>query len=91
MNVSGAGFQLHTNGRIRLNAAVRIDMADAVLLGEVCHCREDGEGRYVVGLESQQILSHTRDLARLMQSLSGATEREAETKPLPQRGILADG
>ena len=91
VNISGGGFRIQTNGRIRLEAAVRIDMADAVLLGEVCYCCEEGEGRFAVGLESQQILSHTRDLARLMQSLNGPSGKESEVNPKPRHGILADG
>ena len=82
VNVSGGGFQVLTDGRIRLNAAVRVDMADAVLLGEVCYCKETSGGLYAIGLESQQILSHTSDLAQLMNSLSGFAERETN---VPER------
>lgn len=91
VNVSGGGFRLITDGRIRLNAAVRVDMADAVLLGEVCYCSEDGDDGYTVGLESQQILSHTNEMAQLMRSLSGNSDQEREKSDAPRRGILADG
>ena len=74
-NVSGGGFQILTDGQIRLGAAVRVDMADAVLLGEVCYCREENGGLYAIGLESQQILTHTGDFAQLMKSLSGFSDR----------------
>lgn len=80
VNVSGGGFQLVANRQIRLNAAVRVDMVDAVLLGEVCHCRQQEGGLWAVGLESQQILLHTNDFAQLMNSISGFSEREAEVR-----------
>ena len=94
VNLSGGGFRLLANGRIRLNAAVRIDMPDAVLLGEVCYCHAAGDGTFAIGLESQQILSHTRDLARLMQSLAGTAPRQAphdaDVNQHSHHGILAD-
>ena len=88
VNVSGGGFRLLAEGQIRLNAAVRIDMSDAVLLAEVCYCREDDSGLYAIGLESQQILSHTSDFAQLMNSLSGYSDRPA-VAPDDNRGVMA--
>ena len=90
VNISGGGFQLQTTARIRLNAAVRIDLADAVLLGEVCYCRDQGDGNYAIGLESQQILTHAGDLAQLMKGLSGGVDREAEVTQEPRHAILAN-
>ena len=80
VNVSGGGFRLLTDGMIRLNAAIRVDMTDAVLLGEVCYCLEEEDGVYAIGLESQQILSHTHDLAQLVKSLSGNSDVPAEVR-----------
>ena len=90
VNMSGGGFRLLTTEKIRHNAAVRVDMADAVLLGEVCYCTLDESGHYAVGLESQQILSHTSDLARLMQSLTCESPRESQTATTPSHGILSN-
>jgi hypothetical protein len=90
VNMSGGGFRLLTTEKIRLNAAVRVDMADAVLLGEVCYCVEEEAGEYAVGLESQQILSHTRDLARLMQSLAGEPKRESKPVSDSSHAILSN-
>ena len=90
VNLSGAGFQLLTDGKIRIGAAVRVDLADAMLLGEVCYCRENGSGRYAIGLESQQILSHTSEMSSLMKSLAGDSERERVASLQPGHGILSD-
>ena len=90
VNMSGGGFRLLTEEKIRHNAAVRVDMADAVLLGEVCYCIQDESGQYAVGLESQQILSRTGDLARLMQSLSGESSQETKTVCDHSHAILSN-
>ncbi len=82
IDISGGGFQILSEGRIPLNSAVRVDLADAVLLGEVCYCREQAGGLYAVGLESQQILSHTSDFAQLMRSLAGYSDQASE---VPER------
>ena len=90
VNLSGGGFRLLTTEKIRHNAAVRVDMADAVLLGEVGYCIEETAGQYAVGLESQQILSNTKDLARLMESLAGESRRESKPVSDPSHAILSN-
>jgi hypothetical protein len=85
VNVSGGGFQIHTDGPIRLNSAVRVDLTDAVLLGEVCYCCQESDGLYAIGMESQQILSHTSEFAKLMKSLSGYSDQAPGAPREPER------
>jgi hypothetical protein len=68
--ISGKGVRLRVAERIAVGDAVRLDMEDNAILGEVCHCSETGNG-FICGVEVDQILSHVSDLARLMDALLG--------------------
>jgi hypothetical protein len=53
---------------VPLGAAVRVEWNHTVLLGEVCHCRADGDD-FAIGLELQHALFDTRELDVLAQRL----------------------
>ena len=65
VNLSGKGAALLLDRALPLDAAVRIDIDDAVLLGEVRWCR--GEGAvFTVGLSVEHWLPNLKELARMM-------------------------
>lgn len=61
---------------VRVGAAVRVDLDDTSLLGEVCHC-SGRDGHYLCGIVVDQVLSGVKDLARLMDAILGARVRGA--------------
>ena len=69
-DVSGNGVRLRVAERVAVGDAVRLDIDDNAILGEVCHCSEWGNS-FTCGVEVDQILSHVSDLARLMDALLG--------------------
>jgi c-di-GMP-binding flagellar brake protein YcgR len=79
-DISGRGMRLMVDRALPAGAAVRIDLSDAILLGEVCYSMQEGDA-YIVGLELQHSLV---DLARLASFqadvLSERMEEKAPTK-----------
>lgn len=76
-NTSGRGVGITVKGRLAIGAALKIKLDDAILLGEVIYCRDEGDG-YYVGVELEQALFGLADLAVALRSFndefSGAQE-----------------
>jgi hypothetical protein len=70
LDYSGRGMRLGVNAQIPAGSAVRIEMDDQLILGEVCYCTPSRLGRYAVGLELEQALAHLDDLSSLTRALS---------------------
>jgi hypothetical protein len=73
---SGHGLQLVIHRPIPVNAAVKVEGDDWMMLGEVCYCRPEGI-HFVAGLRIDQTLDNLRELAELNKNLMG-TEPDAE-------------
>jgi hypothetical protein len=71
VKVSGTGMCLLSSQALVPGAALKIEMADTLVLGEVIYCRPQGAG-YQMGIALDQALYHTRDLATLAQRLLGS-------------------
>jgi len=67
-NLSGRGLRLITDIPIKLGTAVRIDVGDSMLLGEVCYCSSSPDG-LVCGVQLEQALNSVADLTRLVSRL----------------------
>ena len=52
-------------------AAIRVEVEDQLLLGEVCYCQSLTGGQFAVGVQLEQSLNNLDDLSRLMKALSG--------------------
>ena len=63
-DVSGLGMRLFLAEAAPLDAAIRIDLDDALLLGEVCHCAPH-EGGFAVGIQLCHSLIALDRLAKL--------------------------
>jgi hypothetical protein len=72
VNVSGKGIGLESSRPLPPGSALKIELADTLLLGEVVYCRERG-ARYQVGIALEQALYNTRGLAALAERLLGGT------------------
>jgi hypothetical protein len=65
-------MRLSLDRALPLDSAVRVDLGNSILLGEVCYSRPDNEG-YVVGLMVDQVLHETVGLRPLMDAVSADT------------------
>ena len=82
LDFSGRGLRVEVPEAVTPGAAVRLDLKDQLMLGEVCYCQRAENGSWALGLQMEQALSHLDDLSRLMTALMGDNGRVA---PIPQR------
>lgn len=68
LDFSGRGMALLVSRPAPANSAIRIDWGDALLLGYVCYHQPQGD-KFRLGLQLNQALSSTRDIARLLEQL----------------------
>src|SRR3982750_1456967 len=68
-NLSGRGLGLEVEGPLAVGAALKIASDDAILLGEVIYCRDQGSG-YYVGKELEHALYGLADLAMTIRSFN---------------------
>src|SRR3954447_11522855 len=71
VNLSGQGASLTTERSVSVGSAVRIDVEDKILLGEVCHSRQTGPSTFACGIQLEQALTSVADLSVLMERLMG--------------------
>jgi hypothetical protein len=67
---SGRGMRIQLAERLHAGSAVRLDMDDQIVLGEVCYCQQSGD-QFAIGLELEQSLTNLHDLTKLMSALIG--------------------
>ena len=68
LNVSGRGARLRVPRRIECDTALRIDLDNAMLLGEVCYCATDGDG-YGIGVQLEHSLLNLAEVIRRREHL----------------------
>jgi hypothetical protein len=73
IDLSGHGMRIVLPRRVAPGNAVRIDLDDAMLLGDVCYCCPNVRG-FTVGVQLDQALAGLAELARFNNAL-----REGET------------
>lgn len=101
VNISGRGISLTTKSSVPASSAVRLDVNDNMLLGEVCHSRQTGPSEYICGVRLEQVLTAVGDLSNLVSGIMGETRRtiatpveavilnEAEAAPKERRRLTA--
>lgn len=101
VNISGRGISLTTESIVPVGSAVRIDVNDNILLGEVCHSRQTGTSQFICGVRLEQALTAVGDLSKLVSGIMGETRRaiatsveavtlnEAEDAPKERRRLTA--
>lgn len=70
IELSGCGMRIRIAEPAQAGDPVRIELQDALLLGEICYCRPDGNA-FLIGLEIHEALSGLKDLAKLNRALLG--------------------
>jgi len=68
-NASGHGLALEMSAPVSPGAALKIEMEDALLLGEAVYCRSE-PGCYVVGLHLDQVLNGLAELSKRLREFS---------------------
>lgn len=68
-NASGRGLGLLTPVTIAPGAAIRIELEDAIVLGEAIYSRADGDGHFI-GVELDQVLVGLTELGRNLAALA---------------------
>ena len=101
VNVSGRGISLSTKFNVPIGSAVRLDVKDNILLGEVCHSRQSGPLEFICGVRLEQALTAVGDLSRLVSGIMGETRQaivasaetetavEAQAAPKERRRLTA--
>ena len=62
-NLSGRGIGLELDGPVAAGTALKVELEDSLLLGEVIYCRRD-EDSYYVGVELEHALCGLAELSR---------------------------
>jgi hypothetical protein len=75
-NASGRGLGLVTPSPVPPGAAVRIEIDDAIVLGESIYCRHDREGHFI-GVELDQVLVGLTELGRNLSAFASGFAEEA--------------
>ena len=66
---SGRGLGLETPLPIRPGSALKIEIDDAMILGEAVYCREE-QGYSFIGVELNQVLAGLAELGRCLEELT---------------------
>jgi hypothetical protein len=83
----GRRLTLHLDRRLEGDAAVRIDVDDQVLLGEVRSCVRTADG-FWAGIELNQAITSVHDLTRLVNALMArGTTRDDGRKEACERTV----
>jgi hypothetical protein len=77
---SGHGLQVVLHRSIPVNAAIKVEGEDWLMLGEVCYCRQEGI-HFVAGLKIDQTLENLNELSKLNESLLSTGQPRAAAEP----------
>jgi len=80
VDLSGRGLRVRAESPIAAGAAVKIEINDALLLGDVCYSIPES-GCCLIGIEVDQVLTGLSDVAKLNRALlTEGAPRGAEVK-----------
>src|SRR5215831_13143805 len=68
-NASGRGLALEMPAPVAPGAALKVEMEDALLLGEAIYCRSE-PGVFIVGLQLDQVLNGLAELSKRLREFS---------------------
>ena len=78
-NASGTGLALEMPVPVVPGAAIKIELRDAMMLGEVIYCRQ-ADGRWHIGIRLEQVLRGLTALNEFCTELEGAREGETSRR-----------
>ena len=79
-NVSGRGLGLELDGPVAAGAALKLELDDTLILGEVIYCRQQGE-TYYIGVEIEQTLANLADLSAAVRSFNAELASDPADAP----------
>ena len=83
-NVSVRGIGLELQGPVAIGTALKFEVDDSLLLGEVIYCRED-EASFYVGVELEQALCGLGALAKALRAFSDTPSGPQQEDPVKER------
>jgi len=83
-NVSPRGIGLELQGPVAVGSALKFELDDALLLGEVIYCRDDGDSFYV-GVELEHMLYGLGDLAQAVRDFTEPYSGLEQANPVKNR------
>jgi hypothetical protein len=83
-NVSVRGIGLELQGPVAIGTALKFEVDDSLILGEVIYCRED-DASFYVGVELEEALCGIGDLAQALKAFSEASSDPQQTDPVKER------
>ena len=78
LNASGTGLGLAVSEPVEPGTAVRIDLGEVLLLGEIVYC-QPAKGAWAIGLELDQVLVASNELATLAREILNQDRLSAAT------------
>lgn len=88
-NISGRGIGLEMEGPVAAGTALKVELDDALLLGEVIYCRPD-ESVFYVGVELEHALSGLGELSRMVNAYHDAFA-PADSRPQRTQSMIEGG
>jgi hypothetical protein len=84
-NVSGRGIGLEMDGPVATGSALKIQLDDCLLLGEVIYCRRDASS-YYIGVELEQALAGLAELGAAVRGFYEELAGEPASPPATPAG-----
>ena len=82
-NVSARGIGLALESPVAVGSALKFEIEDSMVLGEVIYCRRD-ERNYYVGVELEQALHGLAGLARALRDFSDSPSGREKADPVEE-------
>jgi hypothetical protein len=83
-NVSARGIGLELQCPVAIGTALKFEVDDSLILGEVIYCRQD-EAAYYLGVELEQTLCGLGDLAEAVRAFSDSPSSPQQADPVKER------
>jgi|HubBroStandDraft_6_1064221.scaffolds.fasta_scaffold735284_1 hypothetical protein len=84
---SGHGLQLVVHRPIPVNAAVKVEGDDWMMLGEVCYCRQEGI-HFVAGVKIDQTLDNVHELDEINKNLLATEQKTDRSAPRTEEKVV---
>jgi len=84
-NVSARGIGLEIQAPVAVGSALKFELDDFLLLGEVIYCRDDGNSFYV-GVELEHMLCGLGDLAQAIEAFADPPSGLEQADAVKYRG-----
>jgi hypothetical protein len=88
-NLSGRGLGIQVDRPVAAGTALKVELEDALLLGEVIYCRCDhaafGQAAFYVGIQMEHALSGLSELSRIVRAFS---ESDVESSSQSSQAVI---